>query len=261
MTVSWTLGETELSNYGKVTAINDYLDAPERRGSNILVPFRHGTIHQKKFYDERHFVFGITIISDTAENLEAALDTLKGAIAPRDTQVLSMTMEDASVREIDVTVDAPLQVERFGNNVAKVVLDFTACSPFWRSDTEIEENITTIDESPKEIIVDNTGTVEERDPRITLTGPLKDTVITNSNNGLTLTYTGTIDEGEVVVIQTADSGEYTAVMEGVGTVVGNLTHSGDSALMVFEVGENTLSVTDETATTGTIQITFYPPFI
>lgn len=255
---SWKLGSTDLTTFGRVTLINDYMDIANRRGENIVIPHRHGAVHVQKFYDQRKIDFGLVVIGTDTTDLEGQMDDLRALISLRTLQTLEMTMNDASVRNISVIVDVPLEVERVSPVLAKCILEFTAPDPFWRSATEtIETN--TIDASPKAVTVTNAGTVEERDPVITLTGPLENTVITNSTNGCVLTYTGVIAGGSAVIISTIN-GEYTAVLDGVTNVIGNVSHSGSSALMVFNVGDNTLAITDSTATTGEVKIEFYPPF-
>ena len=258
---AFSYGGTTLATYGKVTLINDYLDIPDRRGENQVIPYRHGTVFARKYYDERKMTFGIAASAATATALETLFDTMRAKFSLLTQQTLSMTLTDTTVREVQATVDRPIEVERKSPTVAFVVVEFTLTSPFWRSNTAIADNTTVIDASPHAMTVTNTGTVEERDPVLLMTGPLKDTVITNSTNGCVLTYTGTIASPDTVTIQTAASGEYTAVHSVSGNVIGNVTHSGASALMVFNTSANVLAITDVTATTGTIKFSFYPPFL
>ena len=254
---SFSFDSTDLSTIGKVTKIN-YLDTPQRRGNNQIIPFQHGTAFSAKYYDERHIVLGLVLQGDTAQDLEQTMDTLKALVAPRPEKVLAMTMENGDVRSAYASVDATFQTERNSSLIARVVLDFTLSRPFWRGDAHINESVT-VNTSPKNLVLTNTGTVEERNPVITLTGPLQNTVLTN--NGVSMTYTGTIAGGEVVVITTNSWGEYTATLDGTDNVIGNLSHNGSAAYMVIDVGENTIVITDETATTGEVKIEFDPPYL
>jgi hypothetical protein len=165
------------------------------------------------------------------------------------------------VRNAYATVNRPLEVQRVTNTFARIVVEFTLCQPFFRLSTAITDNTTTIDSDPKAMVVANPGTIEERDATIILTGPLANTVITNSTNGCTLTYTGTIASPRVVTISTASTGEYVATNDLGANVIGNVSHTGASALMVFNTGNNTLSIADDTHTTGTVQVTFNAPFL
>ena len=258
---SFTYGGTALSSFGTVTVMNSYLNFANRRGDNQVIPFRDGAVHVNKFFDQRILTFGITIQKSSAANLESSLDDLRKLFSPRTTQTLAMTLESAAVRNISATVDREMEVERFGPYIAKVVVEFVCAKPVWRLSSAITDNTTTIDASPKAMTVTNPGTVQERDATIILTGPLQNTVITNSTNGLTLTYTGTIASPRVVTISTSATGEYLATTDLAANVIGNVTHTGDACLMAFNPGDNTMSITDATATTGTVKVTFNAPYL
>lgn len=251
---------TDLSDFGNITVIDGYLDIPQRRGNNQTIPHRHGAIYVPKYFDQRIITFGIAITTNTLSDLEDTLDDLRALVSPIGQKTLKITMEDSSVREVPATVDRPLQVSRV-QTMARVVVEFTLARPFFRSDTDIADNTTVIDASPHAMEVVNPGTIEERDATIILTGPLQNTVITNTTNGCTLTYTGTIASPRVVTIQTATTGQYTATTDLSANVIGNVSHSGASALMVFEPGTNTLSITDATATTGSVKVVFKAPYL
>lgn len=261
MSSTWTYGGTALSTLGKVTLINDYLDMPERRGDNMIIPYRHGTVFAAKYFDQRKITFGIAVTAASAAALETLFDTMRGLFAPRTEQTLSNTREDSTVRTIQATVDSTLQVERITNTFARVIVEFTACKPYFRLSTAIADNTVTINASPKAMTVTNPGTVEEREATFLLTGPLLNPSLSNTTSGTVLTYTGTISAGHTVTIAVNSYGEYTATHSVSGNVIGNVTHSGSSALMVFNVGNNTLAITDGTATTGTVKISFYAPFL
>jgi len=258
---SWTFGGTSLASFGKVTLLNDYLDIAARRGENQVIPFRHGRRFVPKYYDERTLVFGIAVYKATANALEAAIDDMKKLFSVRTEQILAQTMEDATVRNAYATVNRKMEIQRRSNLIAMATVEFTLSSPIFRLSTPIADNTTVINASPKAMTVTNPGTIEERDATIILTGPLQNTVITNSTNGCVLIYTGTIASPRVVTISTAVTGEYVATDDLGANKINNITHSGASALMVFNTGDNSLSITDATATTGTIKITFNAPFL
>ena len=72
---------------------------------------------------------------------------------------------------------------------------------------------------------------------------------------------GTIASPRVVTIQLAAGGDWTATTDLGANVIANVTHSGAPSLFVFNVGANTLSVADDTHTTGTVGFSFYAPFL
>lgn len=261
MALVWSYGGTLLSSFGRVTQINDYLDMPERRGENILIPFRDGTRFAQKYYGERKMVFGMAIMAANATALESTMDALRAKLAPRTEQVLSCTREDTTIRTAMASVNAPLQVQRRGSKTALIVVEFELTSPFFRLSTAIADNSVTINASPKGMTVTNPGTAPESEATIILTGPLTNVVITNTTTGTILTYMGAIASPRVVTISRSSTGEYVATTDLGVNVLSNVSHSGSSALLTFNPGANTLSITSDVATTGVVRITFNAPFL
>jgi predicted phage tail component-like protein len=259
MTTTFNYGGTELTSFGRVTLMDDYLDMPEKRGGNITIPYRHGTSFATKYYNERVITLGLAIIDTSATDLETSMDTLRSLLSlPR---TLTMTLSSGEIRTIIASVDKPIQFQRFSTLIGKVVIEFVCARPYWRGNALIADNTTTIDASPKTLSVNNTGTVDERDPKITMVGPLEDVTLSNPESGAVMTYTGVISTGDIVVIQTNSWGEYEAAYNGTTNVIGNITHSGSAALMTFVQGVNEVIITSTTPTTGTISVEFYPPFL
>ena len=260
MTITWKYDGNSLTSYGVVTVLNDYLDIPQRRGENISLPFNDGTFYVPKFYDQRIITIGMAIVSNTATEQDTIFDNLKKLFGVRSQKVLQYTREDATIYNANASVDAPMQVERIHDTFARVVVEFVLNQPYFRLSTQASTTIL-IDTSPITEIVPNSGTVEERNPTITLTGPLTNPVIINTTNGVSLTYTGVISDGDTVIIMQNSTGQYTATHSVSGNVIGNVTHSGDTALMVLAIGDNSIDITSSVATTGTVKFEFYPPYL
>lgn len=256
---TYTYNGTDLSTLGNITLIDGYLDIPERRGSNITIPFRNGAIFSPKYYEERALIFGIAVLGASLSDLEQKMQAIQALFSERTQKTLEITYEDASTKTAQVAVNKPLQVVRT-QSLARIVVEFEMTEPFFRSSTAIADNTTTIDASPKAMVVANPGTVEERDPTIILTGPLTNVTITNTTVGCSLTYTGVISGGHTVTIGTLN-GEYYATHSVNGNVIGNVTHAGAPALMIFVPGNNTLSITSSVTTTGTVKATFNAPYL
>lgn len=261
MSQTWKFGGTDLSTFGAITLLDDSLDFVDRRGQDQVLPNRHGALYVEKYFSSRKIAFGMMISASSVTAMQTKLDDLRKLISPRREQTLEFTLDDATIRNAQASVNKALEIKQETILLARLVLEFTLANPLFRLSTVIADNTTTINANPKAMTVTNPGTVEERDPIITLTGPLSNTVITNATNGCVLTYTGTIAGGESVSIETNALGEYTALKDGVTNVIGNLSHSGSAALMVLESGANTLSIADDTHTTGTVKISFYAPFL
>ena len=261
MTTVWTFGGTALTTYGKVNHFNDNYDLPMRRGSDIILPYQPGQMFVPKQFDSRKLLFTIKYQGASYSALETNNDSLKQLLAVRTEQTLSQTREDATVRTIQATVNRPLQIDLSnGNKTAFYVIEFVCAFPYFRLSTAIADNTTTINANPKAMTVTNPGTVDEQDATIIWTGPLSNTVITNSTNGYTLTYTGTIASPRVVTIQKSGR-EWTATTDLGANVISNISHSGGSSYMRFEAGTNTLSIADSTHSTGTVKVSFNAPFI
>lgn len=257
MAISWTFGGTALSTFGVLRELNDYMDMPERRGDNIIIPFRHGRTHVNKYFDERKITLGFSIVSSTATAQDTIFDNMRKLFVPGSQQVLAQTREDSSVRNAYAVVEKPLQVERVNQVFAQIVVEFTLAEPFFRSNTSSTDNTTTISTTDTTMTVENIGTIAEYNPTILLTGPLSNVTISTTDS-ISLTYTGTIAGGATVTIGTLN-GEFYATHSGSGNVIGNLSHAGSPALLVLQSGTNTLSVTT-TTTGGSAKISFYPPF-
>jgi hypothetical protein len=262
MSSTWTFGNTALTSFGKVTLINDYLDVPARRGDNLLVPFHHGSIFAQKYYGERSLVFGMAITAANATALETVFDTMRAKFAPLTEQVLANTREDSTVRQANAIVNKSIQVTRFTNTLAKVVVEFELSDPIFRLSSEITDNTATPNANSFAYDVTNPGTVQETDPTIVLTGLYTTSVtITNAENGAILVYGHTIDDTEVVTIGTLNH-EYYATSSTDGDVIGRVTHSGSPALMPIEVGVNNLTIASAGQNGNTrIRVRFYAPYL
>jgi phage-related protein len=258
---TFTYGGTDLSTFGNITVIDGYLDMPERRGDNMKIPLRNGTVHSRKYYDERTITFGIAIIESTLAALETKLDTIRALFAIPTQQTLSITFGDTTVKTVQATVDKALQVNRI-QTMARIVVEFTMCEPFFRLSTAIADNTTAITASPNAMTVTNPGTVEERDPTIIIHGAFTSITITNSTNGASLTYTGAIGTGETVTIGTLNGEYYATLSTGSANVIGNVTHSGSACLLPINVGANTLAITSTGKdANSTVKITFNAPYL
>lgn len=255
----WTFGGVSLDKFGAFTLLDDYLGSPERRGENLLVPFRHGRVHVAKYYDQRTMVIGFTKDCADAAELEALMDELKQLIGVPGQQALVGYFRDGTVRQGQAEVVDAMLPKRFAPGVSKFTLDFVLPDPFLRSTSETSEVIT-VDATPKAGSITNPGTVGARNPTIILTGPLENTEIVNSTTGVSVKYNAAIAAPRVVTIQEVD-GEIIATDDLAANVIGNVTHSGSAALMVIDPGANTLSITDDVHTTGEVEIAFYAPYL
>ena len=248
-----------MDSLGIVTLVSDSLKMPERRGDNKLIPQRDGRIFAEKKFEQRSMSLGLEVGADTLSELESAMDVVKTLFGRRSLGALVQTLEDLSVRTLQAEYTGDLNLSRVSPLSVKLLLDFIAPDPFFRSSV-LKTDTQTIDASPKAYTFNNPGTADERNPKIVLTGPLNNTVILNLTNGVSFTYGATIPAPRVVTFQTVN-GEYVATDDLGANVIGNISHVGDSAFFVLDAGDNSLSVADDTHTTGTVKMEFYPPYL
>jgi len=239
MSTTFTFGGTALSTIGTVAHFDDYLAAPARRGGDLIIPFQDGEVFVQKFYGTRTITVYLHVSAASETALETLLDTLNALIALRTERVLAMTMAGSAVRNINASVnrkpDVKVEYATASKAFAKVAIEFVATKPFWRSNTLLDVT-TTINASPKTFTLTNTGGAQERSPSFVIDGPFSSIAITNSTTGAVLTYTGAIGAAETVTISVNSTGEWTAVLStGSANVIGNVTHTGDSALMTFNL--------------------------
>ena len=214
----------------------------------------------QKYFDQRVLSLGLEIVEGSISDLETAIDAVKALLGGRDLGVLEETMEDSSVRTGMAELSNDLSVARISPISVKMILEFTMPDPFFYSDTQVSDT-TVINVSPKTYTINNTGTVEKCNPSIVLAGPLNNPEITNTSNNISVKYNGIIALGHSVTIDlNPETDEYRAVTDLGVNVIGNITHDGDAAYMVLNSGSNAISVTDDTHSTGTVTIEFYPPY-
>jgi len=257
----WSFGGVSLDTLGIVTLVSDSLKLPEKRGGNMLIPFMAGRVWVEKEFEQRTMTLGLEVAEQGIEALESRMDAVKAFFGRRALGLLSQTLEDLSVRENYAEYTGDLSLTRISPVSVRMALDFTMPEPFFRSNV-LSENTQTIDASPKTYTLNNPGSAEERRAVITLTGPLENTKITNTGNGVSVQYNAVIAGGHYVVIDMdAETGEYTATDDLSANVIGNVTHEGSAAFMVLDAGDNSMSVTDDTHTTGTVAFAFYAPWL
>jgi phage-related protein len=253
----WKFGTITLTTLGIITKLSDSLEMPARRGDNIIIPFRHGRIWTKKYYDQRTILLGMALTETSAAALETKMDTIKVLCGLSAQQMLEVTLEDASVRQAYAEVAGKISVARLSAGMAKLVIPFTLNEPFFRSNI-LYSLETTIDASPHAFDPNNSGTVEECGAIITFTGPMEHPKLEHIASGVYVQYDAHISNGDTVTINCK---EYTAVHSVSGNVINSIIHHGDPTFMVLLPGANHLHATDSNPTTGKAKIEFYPPFL
>ena len=119
--MKWIFGTTALDSFGPVTELENYLDTPERRGDNILVPYKPGRVHTPKYFDQRVMSFGIVMQGATIGILEDNFDTFKKELGVTGQQTLTAYFNNGSVRNVQAEFTNTMSVSRPFPTVARVV--------------------------------------------------------------------------------------------------------------------------------------------
>jgi len=256
---SWSYRDTSLDTLGIVTLVSELFKLPTKSGEHILIPHRDGRWFVEKKFEQRSMSLGLEITEASIEDLEIKIDMARALFGGRDLGTLRQTLENGSVRTIQAECAGDLNPSRISPVSVRMVLEFTMPDPFFYSNV-LTTDTHTIDASPKTYTITNPGTINKVDPKIVFTGPLSSPEITNGANGVKIKYDAVITAGHYVTIDTdPETGEYIVLDDLGANVIGNIEHEGDVAWFVLEKGDNPLSVTDGTHTTGTVKIEFYAP--
>ena len=58
---SWSFRGVALDTLGIVTLVSDSFKMPERRGDNVLIPFRDGRVFVEKMFEQRVMALGLEV--------------------------------------------------------------------------------------------------------------------------------------------------------------------------------------------------------
>lgn len=227
------------------------------RGENPEVPLREGRTHVTKYYEQRTISLGMNIAGKVPIDFQSRLDVLKLLFGSRTQKVLKRQMADGTFRQANAEVTGTIGFDQLrGDHSGRFVVDFLLADPFMRSDVATAPAATTIDASPKTFTITNPGTAEDRSMIISLTGPLTNPRVDNLTNGTWVSFTGVASAGQVLVINVAN---FTAIKVA-DNVLDNILHAGDSYFFVLIPGDNSISVTSDVTTTGTVGFSFNAPY-
>lgn len=260
-----SLDEVSNDNRGGRWAITDLSsaqDMPPKKGDNPLVPFREGRTHVRKYYDQRVVSLGMVVAGPTEIDFEFRMDLLKKTFGQQAQGYLKRQMADGSFRQSLAEPFGQNKTGAFGfrhilqDHAGKIVVDFKLSEPVFRSLIQTAPTPTTIDASPKTFEINNLGTAQDRSSIITLAGPLTNPRIDIAESSTWVSYTGVISGGSNLVL---DVKHFTAKLNGTN-VLDDVLHAGDHYFLVLEPGVNSISVTSDVTTTGTVGFSLYAPF-
>lgn len=260
----------------EITDLSGLWDAPAVRGEDRLVPYHEGVLPLRRWIDMKRAQLPLIVYGDLdhedAPHVDARagllenLDYLKQRVLrPNQSATITGTrnlkhhLPDGSVREADAIILPPWQPVTVGPHTLRGVLDVLIPGGVMRSGTATNVTSASIPAgTPTAFTVPNPGTADQYDVVIELTGSATQVTLeatTWDPNGDTyLEFNGSLG-----TLTTIDTGEFTAVRDGVG-VIGLIDHSGHERWLPLVPGDNTITIT---AVGGNVvaEFTHFAPYL
>ncbi len=265
----WFIDDAPLQTFAYgVQLISEGHGLPPIRGSNTIIPFRHGSKAYTKYYGERRISLAMYVIGgqpsgipperDTAfSELYANLDEIRKLFGRRDSLLtLKRVLPDGSERTAEVEVVGTMDFDNVRGALARFVVDMAMPDPFWKGPS----TTTTLDpwnSSPDSFVVVNDGNFDVTKMVITVNDECQNPKIALAGTSIYVEVLVTMGAGDVLVIDTEN---YTAELNG-SSVLGSLNHQGDPAFFKLVSGSNTLTVTSDIAPSADIAVAFQPAFL
>lgn len=189
---------------------------PKKRGANVSVPGRHGTIRTpRKRFEENDLVLKCYVLgsspdgtvppgSSAAAELYARADALLRVFAA-DTVLLTRTMPDGSQRQaVAEVVDSMDWTRQLGSAplLAQVNIALTIPSAFWSDAATVTQTVTGTTGAAQALTAFVGATAPMADLAITFTGPISNPTLTHGSRYVT--YNGVISAGRQLVLNTTN---------------------------------------------------------
>lgn len=208
----------DLSEYATISeSLAGLMTIAKRRGDNLRVPGRHGTLHTpRKLYDENTIVIpfliagtkpdgSLPIGSSDREEIYHRADELCRVFAA-DTITLEHTLPDQTSRRL---VGEVLDVVSFTRNlgvlpvIASVKVAIRAAYPFWVDASTVTASMT-VPTGGQGLLVefaDSTAPIDQM--LVTFVGPISNPTIAAPSTGVYLAYDRVIPAGQKLVVDTS----------------------------------------------------------
>ncbi len=271
MIEQWTVDGTDLASLAwGVTAATVGRGLPPIRGSNLTIPFRHGSRSFTKYYGERKltltmFVMGADPFTGAVPGGDAPrdylfenLDKLRQLFGRRDT-LLSLTYtNNLTVRTTQVEVTGTMDFASINaGGLAEFAVDLTMPDPFWYG-VELTPSKSWTTHPQTWADVNNPGTFDTVKMVIRIVGDCQNPKLTlQDGSGLYVQVLTTLGGSDTLVI---DTDAYTTTLNAVN-IIGSLRHLGDPAFFKLHPGDNDIVMASDAATNATVTITFKPPYL
>lgn len=255
----WFVNSVPLSRHGFL--LSQFVESlPPRRGENVVIARRPGARHQQKYYASRVQTLVLWALkADEFGNLvggsDRNVDRLKALLGGGVEQVeltrrIQLPFGRVSTRTAMVELVDVLEGQRTAltgtGTYVQFAVDLLFADPYWRE----SENVLEAQEGT--FVLWNPGTVKHRDVVIRIYGPAVDPEIAVEPSGTVVRYSGTIDYGDFVEI---DSENYTAV-DDAGVSVAGLIEREQEPFVEFTPERNEITLSD-----GTCDVRWRPAFL
>lgn len=194
--------------------LSGVLALPERRGENVPVEARHGTVRAaRKKYGGRiaPFEFLVTgrtpaglLPADPGAQFTANLHELGAALA-QDAALLVHTLPDATARQVLAECRAAVTPERArAGTLARVRAAFESHEAFWRALTATTVGPVPLAAAGTRLLSEFAGSDAPIDDPVVTFGPGTNPVLTDTATGVFVAYDAVIGAGETLVLDCAD---------------------------------------------------------
>lgn len=207
-----TLGGVDVAT-GAIRAadLSGLIGIPERRGSDTMVPGRHGAVRTpRKRYGVRRLVIDFwvhganpdgTVPADRHARFYANLDTLTQLLA-LDTLTLLHTLPDQSVRQLTVEPVAGIEPRRWlEGSMARVPVAFDAADPFW-ADTALTQVTFSLATGATRVLTELACTAPIDDATVTF-GPGANPRLEQTSTGAFTRYGAVIGADRTLIVNSA----------------------------------------------------------
>jgi phage-related protein len=249
-----------------VESVLEGLGKPKARGSNISIPYTHGSKYIKKRLESKTLILAMWVVGNSPSHirpiggnlsmgqLDRNIDYLNSLFGKSGQYTLERIMRNGEIREARAEVVDSMDFPTKRPGFAKFTVEFELADPlFYTTSEEVRE--IDITENEQIAIVENIGTAPTNRMKILLDGPLESPMITNLNTGVWLQYQGSIASGETVEIDTRD---YSCTKDGENYIAA-IKHGGDMDWLALEAGDNNIKIKNN-AVGGKVEFQFYPAF-
>jgi len=214
MTEALTINGVSLASLAYMLPdVSGLFGAPAKRGSNVVVPGRHGTVRvTRKRYDEAEYTLTFWVLGAQADGTVPGGSTAAREFYKRrdellrilgaETLTLAFTRPDGLVLTSTCEVVDAVDFTRIGAEpLAKVAVAVRNAAAFWLESTPVNQTITGVNGTTATLTQFAAATAPMTDLTITFNGPINNPQLQHGDKFVT--YGGSLTSGQQLVIAAA----------------------------------------------------------